>query len=360
MASVSMIAINNLAGVYTHMPFMMSEGRMLYCRSTDENRHPTTRSRRWKVWSLVNGKDRRLETGLPDDTTECSPTCWSTRHMVHVTFIAGGGKKDPLYKLYRMDGPTLESLNLAYPIQCTRTGFVRGSRMVYADPLNIIHIRQTGRDMDLEIPGAIIYRVTYRADQSDILLISGQWHLEGDVFSIEYDIISGEHAILECDGRPAYKCSVYKDKVFYADCTGPGFESRHIREAKTINRIPINSIVRRRVGAVDPINTLPLGCSCTSNEARGLVTRPSCQECVEKHLGAAYVLLAETYDGYAHRLRAIGHLVEAEDESQEWIDLHDAIREARKKFQLHGTMPRWNTLGFLVDKIRQSSIDQTE
>lgn len=47
------------------------------------------------------------------------------------------------------------------------------------------------------------------------------------------------------------------------------------------------------------------------------VTRPSCLECVEKHLGAAWVLLAEYRDGYPHRLRAIGHLHEAEDESQD-------------------------------------------
>jgi hypothetical protein len=32
-------------------------------------------------------------------------------------------------------------------------------------------------------------------------------------------------------------------------------------------------------------------------------------------------------DADAHRLRAIGHLYEAEDESQEFPDLHAAIRE---------------------------------
>ena len=69
------------------------------------------------------------------------------------------------------------------------------------------------------------------------------------------------------------------------------------------------------------------------------VTRPSCLECVEKHLGAAWVLLAEHRDGYPHRLRAIGHIHEAEDESQAWPELHDAIREARKAYQQGGTMP---------------------
>ena len=62
------------------------------------------------------------------------------------------------------------------------------------------------------------------------------------------------------------------------------------------------------------------------------------------HLGAALVLLTETREGYAYRLRAIGHLFEAEDESQEWPQLHAAIREARKAYQADGTLPDWDAL----------------
>jgi len=80
------------------------------------------------------------------------------------------------------------------------------------------------------------------------------------------------------------------------------------------------------------------------------LTRPSCIECVEKHVGAALVLLTEAREGYAYRLRAIGHLFEAEDESQEWPDLHAAIRAARKAYQAEGTMPTWETL---AEKARQ-------
>ncbi len=78
---------------------------------------------------------------------------------------------------------------------------------------------------------------------------------------------------------------------------------------------------------------------------RGLTpTRPSCIECVEKHLGAALVLLTEAREGYAYRLRAIGHLFEAEDESQAWPELHASIREARKAYQAAGTLPDWENL----------------
>ncbi len=57
---------------------------------------------------------------------------------------------------------------------------------------------------------------------------------------------------------------------------------------------------------------------------------------------------------YAHRLRAIGHLHEAEDESQEFHDLHAAIRDARKAFQTDGTMPDWASLEGVIDDVRQA------
>ncbi|OQB77962.1 MAG: hypothetical protein BWX88_05228 [Planctomycetes bacterium ADurb.Bin126] len=71
-------------------------------------------------------------------------------------------------------------------------------------------------------------------------------------------------------------------------------------------------------------------------------------------MGAAYVLLAELNDlpddrrvqptNLSRRLRAIGHLFEAEDESQQWSDLHAAIREARRAYQAEGTLPDWEAL----------------
>ena len=77
-------------------------------------------------------------------------------------------------------------------------------------------------------------------------------------------------------------------------------------------------------------------------------SRPSCIECVEKHLGAAYVLLTEAREGYAYRLRAVGHLFEAEDEAQEWPELHAAIRDARTQYQAGEQMPDWQALESLL------------
>ena len=65
--------------------------------------------------------------------------------------------------------------------------------------------------------------------------------------------------------------------------------------------------------------------------------------------GVAWVLLAEHRDGYAQRLRAIGHLFEAEDESQAWRDLHDAIRDARRAYQKNGRIPDFDALAAIVE-----------
>ena len=66
-------------------------------------------------------------------------------------------------------------------IQATRAGFVLGDRLVYADPENLIYVRQSSVDFDVELPGAFIYRVSYRADAPDKLLVSGQRQTETDV-----------------------------------------------------------------------------------------------------------------------------------------------------------------------------------
>ena len=74
-----------------------------------------------------------------------------------------------------------------------------------------------------------------------------------------------------------------------------------------------------------------------------------------RNLGAAYVLLTEAREGYAYRLRAVGHLFEAEDESQEWPELHAAIRQARKHYQAAEEMPDWNTLEGMVSEVREQA-----
>lgn len=103
-----------------------------------------------------------------------------------------------------------------------------------------------------------------------------------------------------------------------------------------------------------PVETItptkkPCGCGkIRTTYGGGSPTRPSCLHCVEKHLGAAWVLITEHQNGYPHRLLAIGHLHEAEEESQAWPELQAAVRAARKAYQRNGEMPDFGRLGHVL------------
>jgi hypothetical protein len=81
-------------------------------------------------------------------------------------------------------------------------------------------------------------------------------------------------------------------------------------------------------------------------------TRASCMECIEKHIGAAMVLLSETKNGYPHYLLAVGHLHEAEEEGQAWPELSATIRAARKELQTSGTVPEWEAIMVPLEQAR--------
>jgi hypothetical protein len=335
------------------MPFLTldAEGRevLLFC---------SREAGLWKVFYRIGGVEpSRLDTRLPAEAVECSPSAWQDDAGWHVTVVAGGVPADRRFRLYRLDGPALDALHPPVAIVATAAGFVYRDRLVYAEPESLVHVRGGGLDRVLELPGAKIYRVSYRSDAPEVLLVSGQWDGESEPFTVEHDLATGEQQSLVCDGQPGYKATIAGDRVLYAARTGEGFEDRTIREAHSIERTPTWAI-RTRWPTDDwaATSTARAACSCDAPVAESLrqPTRPSCLDCVEKHLGAAYCLLAETVDGYAHRLRAVGHLYEAQDESQEFITLHDAIRQARRAFQAHETMPDWPRIAALIEEARHA------
>ncbi len=341
-------------GMRSHMPFLAPgpDGPVLFCcRSGGDGL--------WKAHYVGDdGLPRRLRTGLADDAVECSPSAWHDRTGWHVSFIAGGMRGNRMFRLYRMDGPTLDALSQPVTLAQARSGFVYRDRMALGEAKDFVHITEPAEDQTLEFPGANILRVGYRADRPERLLISGRRLDEPEPWTIEYDLTTGEQRRVICDGRPAYKCAMLGDRVLYAERRG-GFEEREVVEARSTERQPV--AVARKAGAREG-GAVGRPCSgCGAKKAAvppGLMTpgatRPSCLECVEKHLGAAAVLLAEVRDGYAHRLLVIGHLHEAEDESQDWPALHDAIRDGRKAWQADGESPDWNRLGELVEEVRRA------
>jgi len=352
---ILMLTRINEPGFMTHMPFLAqatdSTAVLFFCRATEAQADGT---RIWKAGYLdAAGQPRRLATGMAPDVIECSPTAWQDSSGWHVSFIAGGTTDSPSFHLYRMDGPTLEDLSPPVALQRTRTGFVYRDRIAWGELEDIVHLRDSTGDRIIEVPGAFIYRVAYCADLPDTLLISGQWKKEDDVFTLQYELATGNQHFIECDGRPAYKCTILGGEILYADLTGSHFEERTVRKAVSIVKRPAWIAAMRSVDA-NATEAGTGGCGCRGSIAPPPTTptRASCLECVEKHIGAAYVLLSESNDGYAHRLRAVGHLHEAEDESQEWTKLHNAVRQARKAYQTENTMPNWRRLDRLIGEVR--------
>ena len=326
----------------SHMPFLMRDqlgNRVLFfCLAQEDNI--------WKIHVSVNdGTPLRIETGFSLETIECSPSAWHDESGWHVTFIAGGAVDDPVYRLYRMDGPTLEMLSQPIAIRPTRAGFVYQDRLVTADLHDRFTIHDHERDRTVEMFGVYLYRVSYRSDDPDKLLISGAWINEIDaLFTVEYDVKTGEQFLIECDGKSAYKCTVFEGEVLDTIQTGEHFELRQIRKAGQFKKSPCRMMHQQP----DDDMVVPgiRACRCKKSVSQSVetISRPSCLECVEKHIGAAMVILSEIHAGYAYHLRFVGHLHEAEEESQQWPKLFELIRHARKEYQTKNRLPDWENL----------------
>ena len=104
-----------------------------------------------------------------------------------------------------------------------------------------------------------------------------------------------------------------------------------------------------RAGMVPP---QPAGPTVDINPAEATPPRTSCLECVEKHIGAAWVLFSEYQDGYPYRILIIGHMHEAEEESRKWPELFGVIRESRKDFQQSGRTPDFAFISLKIKETR--------
>lgn len=237
---------------YTHMPFLTRDrcGRrtLFYCRS---NPPPVDRGLVWKLWISDPDGDRRIHTGFGEEVVECSPAAWEDDSGWHVSFIAGGAKQHPLFRLWRMDGPTADRLGPPQIVHApTPAGCVFRDRMVYVEPHETICICRSAGIVRLVLRGAMIVRVSYRADAPVNLLISATLPHGEEPFTFEYDLLSGAQEMLECDGSPAYKCTIFQDEILYARRGGEGFEDRRIVRGLETIRYPM---IKHRLERIAPI-----------------------------------------------------------------------------------------------------------
>ena len=196
---------------------------------------------KWKLHHY-DGEWKRLETGLPEDATECSPTAEWHNGNWRISFIAGGYEADRRFYLYQMRGLD----GVPERVSPADIGFVWKNRIVYGGRDGILYIAIGETMQKLTFANVeYLYRVSYNPDCPQELLISGQYK-GGEIFSWALNPHAKSQCSLSVDGMPAYKAAFFKGRCFYAKRGENGFEDRRIEEAREVskNALDFDSIVK--------------------------------------------------------------------------------------------------------------------
>ena len=98
----------------------------------------------------------------------------------------------------------------------------------------------------------------------------------------------------------------------------------------------------------------------------------SCILCVEKHVGRAIVLWEEllsatgsgTKEGeasvnvYRNHIKIIGHLGNAYDESADFVELHEMLKEAERNYRYEGIVPNWEVILKDMERVKSQQINK--
>ena len=216
---------------HTHMPFVAYDGNgspqefcCIQCGGL------------WKLHWRRGRKWKRIQTGLPEDATECGPTAEWEDGMWKLSFVAGGWKGDRRFRLYRMYG--LDSQPMAQGF--ADVGFVRKDTVAMAGRRGPIVMRRPERTLTLDIPEAeYLYRLSYDPRRPNRLLISGQFR-GGEIFSWTYAPGMRELLSVADNDVPAYKCALWDGACYYAERVA-GFEERRIVRAERLEFTPLDA-----------------------------------------------------------------------------------------------------------------------
>lgn len=215
-------------GVNSHMPFAAYDpengGYRQFCCIMVNGK--------WKIHQFKNGRWQRVNTGLAEDATECSPAAEFLFGSWHLTFIGGGAESDRKFRLYHITD--LDAGTLPVAVCPADVGFIQKNRLLHASRRGPIEIEDVGKSRKIIFTDAEwLYRVTYDPSHPNTLLISGKT-FAGEIFSQSYDVVSGRLFSIEADGVPAYKATCVKGIYYYAQKIGTGFENRKIVKAERV------------------------------------------------------------------------------------------------------------------------------
>ena len=187
---------------------------------------------KWKLHHFENGEWKRINTGLPEDATECSPTAEYIDGKWKISFIAGGFEPDKKFYLYRiadLENPISEKVLQA------DVGFIWKNKIISAKRNSEIFINDSKQSISLRIPNVQwLYRISYNPDNPQEFLISGQLNT-GKLFSWICNPTAKYLQEICNNDEVAYKLAISHGRCFYAK-RGNGFEDRTIVEAENLQK----------------------------------------------------------------------------------------------------------------------------
>ena len=201
---------------------------------------------RWKVHAFANGGWSRVQTGMPEDTTECSPFVEydPVAGKWRMTFIAGGSRTDAdkmRFALYGIDD--LDNL-AAERIVGASAGYRWKGVVVHAGLTGGIDIEYRDGRRHIELDGPeYIYRIAPNADDPQDLLVTGQMP-GGEIFTWALHLMRRTIDALTGGGQSLYKPCCCDGRWHTARRIGD-FEERRIEEV-AVERTPLrwDKIVR--------------------------------------------------------------------------------------------------------------------
>ena len=193
---------------------------------------------KWKLHHFDGENWKRINTWLPNDSTECSPTAELIDGKWQVSFIAGGTNPDRKFRLYKiadLENPQPEVVCEA------EVGFVWKNRIVFGKRSGGLYVSDASKTQKLTFANVeYLYRVSYNPSNPNELLISGQYN-SGELFSWACNVNARTLHSLCVNGKPAYKAAFFGNILYYAERgNSDGFEERHIASSESYEKTPLS------------------------------------------------------------------------------------------------------------------------
>lgn len=186
---------------------------------------------KWKVHANSGNGWNRVDTGLPEESVECSPFIYAesvSEGGMSLSFIGGGYESNRKLYLYRIHdflrNPFVER------VAESECGFCFKNFTVLCGRNGPIYVYRDSCTRVVAITGAVhYYRISSMPDNPNSLVVSWQ-DMSGNMLTHVVNPESRKAWELRCGGGFAYKPVVYGGMCYHAVRCGEGFEDRRIEE----------------------------------------------------------------------------------------------------------------------------------